>query len=259
VTANAGCAGLDVNATKTCLRNLSAGALLSASNATINLGVTASGESYGLAVDGYSLPESPANAVSQGRAAQVAFMIGVNDDESTSTTPASTLPPTVAGYEALVRSQFALIADLVLARYPVASYANPQKAYQDLLDDVRFVCANRRAALDHSARGNAVFHYVLTDALPDPQLAPLESYHGLDISYVFGRNGGLSAELDLREKTQTAWTNFAKTGDPGNALGYVWPRFDSQKRAAELNHAARTPISDYRGDYCAFWARYVAL
>ncbi len=259
IIASAGCANLDVNATKACMRNLSATALLTASNAAINLGVTATGESYGLTVDAHSLVESPAIAIGSGRAAQIPFMLGVNDDESTSTTPASTLPATVAGYEALVRSQFALIADLVLARYPVTTYATPQHAYQDLLDDVRFVCANRRAATDHSARGNAVFHYALTDILPDAALAPLESYHGLDISYVFGRNSGLAAELDLREKMQNAWTNFAKTGDPGNALGYPWPRYDGQKRSAELNSAARAALNDYRGDYCAFWARYVAL
>jgi para-nitrobenzyl esterase len=259
ITAAAGCANLDANASKTCLRNLSASALLSASNAAINLGVTATGESYGLTVDAFSLIESPASAVSSGRAAQVPLMLGVNDDESTSTTPASTLPATAAGYEALVRSQFTAIADLVLARYPVASYASPPLAYQDLLDDVRFVCANRRAATDHSARGNAVFHYALTDTLPDPQLAPLQSYHGLDIIFLFGRSAGLAAELDLREKMQTAWTNFAKTADPGNALGYPWPRYDSQKRSAELNSAARAVLTDYRGDYCAFWARYVAL
>ena len=245
---------------KTCLRAVDANTLLSASRAGISLGATPStSEVYGLTLDGFALLETPANAITSGSAAQIPFMLGVNDDESTSTTPASTLPGTVEGYQSAIRSQFKAISELVLARYPAASYATPQQAYQDLLDDVRFTCANRRAATDHAARGNAVYHYALTQILPDAQLAPLESFHGADIPFLFERTGALAPELNLREKMQASWIQFARSGDPGNTVGYVWPRFDANKRSAELNSQAASAIADYRGEYCDFWARYVAL
>ena len=257
IAANAGCANSADQ--RSCLRALSAPALFEASRAVLNLTGTAVGESYGLNLDGFVLTESPANAVAGGRAAPVPFMLGVNDDESTSTNPASGLPSTAEGYEALVRSQFPTISGLVLAQYPVASYATPQRAYQDIIDDVRFTCANRRAAADHAALGNTVYHYALTQTLPDAQLAPLESFHGIDITFLFERANALSSELNMRAKMQNAWINFARDGNPGTALGYAWPRYDSTRMGAELNSTAVAPINDYRKSYCEFWARYVAL
>ena len=257
IVVNAGCAGSsDI---KSCMRALSAADLLTASRAVVNLTGTAVGESYGLNVDGFVLAEAPATAISSGRAAQVPFLLGVNEDESTSTNPASGLPNTAAGYESLVRGQFPTIADLVLARYPAASYSSPQAAYQDLVDDVRFACANRRAAFDHAARGNAVYHYALTATLPDAQLAPLKSFHGIDIAFLFERPNPLAAELNVREKMQGAWINFARTGNPGNALGYSWPQYGANRLSAELNSTATATITDYRKDYCEFWAHYVSL
>jgi len=79
-----------------------------------------------------------------------------------------------------------------------------------LLDDVLFVCAARRAGADHAAQGNAVYHYVLTEILPDPSLTPLESFHALDIVLLFGpRATALSAERMLTERMQRAWVDFA--------------------------------------------------
>ena len=257
LTAALGCN--DAANAKTCLRAVSAAQLLSASRAVSSVSNDATGESYGLNIDSFSLLENPALAISSGRAVQIPLMLGVNDDESTNLTPASTLPNTAEGYAAQVRRQFAVIAELVLARYPVSNYPTPASAYQDILDDVRFTCANRRAAGDHAALGNAVFHYALTDSLPDANLAALGSFHGLDISYLFGRSNAAANELNLSVKMQNAWVNFARNSDPAAALGYVWPRFDGNRRSAELNASAISPINDYRGEFCDFWNRYTPL
>jgi len=257
IAANAGCANIANQ--RGCLRALSAPALLAASNAVVNLTGTVVGETYGLNLDGFMLTESPAAAIAGGRGAPVPYMLGVNDDESTSTNPASGLPGTAEGYQALVRSQFPTIAGLVLAQYPVENYPTPQRAYQDIVDDLRFTCANRRAAADHAAFGNRVYHYALTQILPDAQLAPLESFHGIDIPFLFERAIASSNEVNMRVKMQNAWINFARDGDPGNALGYVWPRYEMTRQGAELNSMAVAPINDYRKSYCEFWARYVVL
>ena len=257
LTAALGCND-PVNA-RVCLRAVSAAQLLSLSRAISLIGSAASGESYSLNIDRFSLLEPPALAISSGRATKVPLMLGVNDDENTSLTPASTLPNTFEAYAALVRSKFALISELVLARYPPVNYPTPASAYQDILDDVQFTCANRRAAGDHAAMGNAVFHYALTDSLSDANLAGLGSFHGLDIGYLFGRNTANSRELALSEKMQTAWTRFARIGDPTDALGYLWPRFDGNRRSAELNASAIGSINDYRGEFCDFWNRYTPL
>ena len=260
VTAAAGCA----NATDrlACLRTLSPSQLLAAANPVIDNGTgSAAGETFGLIVDGFVLPEAPGPAIAGGRAASAALMIGVNDDESTTLAPAATLPATTAGYEAAIRARFPTIAPQILARYPAAQYATPQRAYQDLLDDVRFVCAARRAAADHSAHGNAVHHYVLTEVLPDPTLAPFESFHGLDIVLLFGpRANAQASEAALAERMQRTWVDFAHGREPGASEGLAWPRYRADDRASrEFNGSSDTLLNDYRQSYCEFWNQFVSL
>jgi para-nitrobenzyl esterase len=188
-------------------------------------------------------------------------MIGVNDDEHTTLAPASTLPATMAAYEATIRMRFAQMGDAVLARYPAAAYATPQLAYQDLLDDVRFTCAARRAGADHAARGNPVYQYVLTEILPEPGLAELESFHGLDIVMLYGpRTQGTAAERALALRMQHAWVDFAYGREPGSSDAVAWPRYRADARQAlEFNSAPSGLIDDYRREYCAFWNQYAIL
>ena len=117
IAAAAGCANA-ASGTGACMRAIDAAQLLAAASPSINIGFGGEGEAYGASLDGYALTESPADALAKGSAAQVPFLLGVNDDETTTLIPASALPVTVAGYEALVRSKFPLIANAVLERYP---------------------------------------------------------------------------------------------------------------------------------------------
>ena len=54
------------------------------------------GEAYGANLDGFALVAAPADALAQGTAAQVPFILGVNDDETTTLVPALTLPATMS-------------------------------------------------------------------------------------------------------------------------------------------------------------------
>jgi para-nitrobenzyl esterase len=222
------------------------------------------GETYDVVNDGVTLLEPPGAALRGGRSARVPIIMGVNDDETTTLFPANTLPQTVAGYEALVRSRLPLVGTIVLERYPAASYETPAKAYQDLIDDVSFTCPTRRAAGDLAlaytrvAQSLTVYHYVLTEILPDVTLAPLESFHGQDIVLLFGpRPTALAAERRLAAAMQGAWRHFARTGIPLAAdVGVTsWPPYGEASRTSlEFNSRAVTPVADYRGDYCRFWS-----
>ena len=257
VVAAAGCAGA-AEGTRNCMRALGAQPLLAAAAPGINIGFGGTGESYGASLDGFALVDSPAGALASGAAAQVPFMLGVNDDEATSLVPASTLPATAAGYEALVRSKFAAIGNAVLARYPAAAYPAPQQAWQDLVDDLSFACAARRAAADHAARGNAVYHYALTEIFPDQPA--LQSFHGMDVALLFGpRPTAQAPERQLGAWMRAAWIGFARSGDPGAVGGVAWPRYDALRRSLELRSGAPAVIGDYRSEYCGFWAMYVPL
>jgi para-nitrobenzyl esterase len=260
VTAAAGCATAADR--RACLRALTAAQVLAAADPVIDGGTgTAVGESFGLIVDGVVLPESPGRAIAGGRAAAAPLLIGVNDDESTTLAPASILPATVDAYEAAIRTRFPSIAPQILARYPAAQYATPQQAYQDLLDDVRFACAARRAAADHAAHGNDVYHYVLTEILPDPLLAPLESFHALDVVLLFGpRTTAQTSERVLAERMQRSWVDFAYGREPGASADVIWPRYHAGTRSSlEFNGSRDGALSDYRQSYCEFWNQFGIL
>jgi para-nitrobenzyl esterase len=257
VTQAAGCA----NATdrRACLRALTPAQLLAAVPPVIDPAGLSDGESFGLVLDGFALPEAPGRAIAGGRVPPLPLMIGVTDDETTTLVPASTLPATVGGYEAAIRARFPTIADAVLARYPAGAYPTPQRAYQDVLDDLLFVCAARRSAADHAARGNIAYHFALTEVLPD--LAPLESFHALDVVLLFGpRTQAQAPEAALAARMQAAWVDFAFGREPGSSGGIAWPRYlPATRTSLELNAARTAPLADYRGAYCDFWQQYVTL
>lgn len=259
VTAAVGCSA--VADRRACLRALSAEQWLAAVPPVSDPANLLAGESFGPVVDGYVWTQSPGRAIAAGNGAAVPLMIGSNDDETTTLVPASLLPATGAAYESAIRARFPAIAEAVLQRYPTAQYPSPQHAYQDLLDDLLFSCAARRAATDHAANGNPVFHYVLTEVLPEPNLAALESFHGLDVVLLFGDLSGAQPTVRaLGERLQRSWVDFAYGRDPGSTDALRWPRYTAQSRLSlEINRSRTAVIDDYRRSQCEFWNSYVVL
>jgi para-nitrobenzyl esterase len=210
------------------------------------------GEAWGPVRDGFVLSQSPGQAIAEGTAAPVPLLIGSNDDETTSLVPDSQLPTTAAEYQATIEALFPTISAQVLQRYPVAAYASPQRAFQDLLDDRWFVCSARRAAADHAAHGNPVYHYVLTEILPD--LAAWESFHGLDVLLLFAAHEHPpESEFRIAERMRGAWVDFAYGREPGLNERLLWPRYEASRQSLELNSANSHLIDDYHGDRCEFW------
>jgi para-nitrobenzyl esterase len=260
IAALAGCAG--GAEPLACLRAIDGADLIAATQAVINVGPGGpEGESFGLFLDQRTLSTALGPTIRNGTAAQRPLIIGVNDDEYTTLAPASSLPASTAGYEAAIRAQLGLAANAVLQRYPASAYETPQRAYQDLLDDIGFSCPNRRAAADHAAFGNEVYHYALTEIFPDGGFPSLESFHGMDIPLLFGpRLQAQPAERQLAIAMQGAWIDFAHGLPPGSSTGLVWPSYTAATRqSVEWNSGGIGILTDYRGEYCEFWRLFVDL
>ncbi|MGE4072494.1 MAG: carboxylesterase/lipase family protein [Lysobacterales bacterium] len=217
------------------------------------------GEAWGPVQDGFVLSQSPGRALAEGTAAQLPLLIGVTDDESTSLVPLSQRPTTAADYQSTVQTLFPTIAAQVLQQYPLANYASPERAWLDLLDDRWFTCTARRAAADHAAHGNAVYHYVLSEILPD--MPALESFHGLDVLLLFAaRNQPPESEFRAGARLRGAWVDFAYGREPGLNERLLWPPYQAGSRQSlEINGGISHLINDYHGDRCQFWAQFETL
>jgi para-nitrobenzyl esterase len=189
----------------------------------------------------------------------VPFMIGINEDETTTLVPAAQRPPTAAAYEAQIRTQFPLIAEQVLARYPAASYTPVWRAYTAIFTDVAFICPAHRAARDHAARGNPVRAYYFTQSLP--QYPELGAFHAIEIGFLYSDQSGQSPALQaLAVRMKQWWSSFARDGVPIADGAPAWPLHPATGTLGlDLNASAVAARSDYRKQYCDFWAQYVAL
>jgi para-nitrobenzyl esterase len=70
--------------------------------------------------------------------------------------------------------------------------------------------------------------------------------HGGEISYVFNtpRGGGAFDEegKKIAQAANRYWTEFARTGSPGNAGGPAWPKFDATDEALLEFPAGGVPV-----------------
>ncbi len=95
----------------------------------------------------------------------------------------------------------------------------------------------------------------------NPGLAPLESFHGLDVVLLFGDlSAATPAVRDLGARMQRSWVDFAHGREPGSSDAIQWPRYVVPPRQSlEISSTPAPPLSDYRREQCEFWNRYLVL
>jgi para-nitrobenzyl esterase len=248
-----GCSGLDARA---CLRAKSTAEFVAAQQGAI---FTSEGEGYEEVIDGYALFEQPGDAILRGEAAAVPFLIGINEDEATSLIPLSQRYPTAAAYEAAVRSALPQITAPVLAQYPASAYDPVWRAWTALVSDVSFICPARRVARDHVARGRSAYAYYFTQTLP--QLPELGAFHAIEIPFLFTSMSSNDAAIqNLAAQMKALWVAYARTGIPAAPGVPAWPVHGANGAIGlELRADGIRVRSDYRAEFCDFWARYLRL
>lgn len=207
------------------LRAMPAEKLLAATSPKV--GMFGKGSKLWPIIDGEVLPEPAEQAFG---ATDVPVMIGTNADEGTLFL--RQLPiKRPAGYQWLVRKIFGADADQVLEAFPAKTPEEVKPALNRLITVAGFVVSARQVAHRLAQRSAPVFVYHLTRVSPGGVRNGMGAAHGVDVFYVFGTlPPGYTDQLDQRlsQQMQTAWTQFAATGNP-NAEGLPpWPRFTSQ-------------------------------
>jgi len=212
-------------------------------------------------VDGVVIPEEPLGMIASGRHHHVPLVVGANADETGRDVP---LVMSEAQYEAAVLALAGgsqLLADLALARYPVADYASPRAAYVALTSDAKFVCTARRVVrAARSGQDLPVWRYYFARAYQGDSalLEAFGAFHGAEIPYVFGdlRLAGYSPPAEeeaLSTAMLAAWASLAAHGDPGPVQAVPWPQAAS---GDDPYLRLDVPVSSgdgVRTEQCDFW------
>jgi len=177
-------------------------------------------------IDGYVLPEPPAQAFAAGRVNRIeSYLGGTNLDEGTLFSVMKTLD-TEADYEAAITALVPGHASDAIALYDPARYPSFKAAYDAALTDLVFVCPTRVQARRLIDVGTTTYAYEFTRLTTFGAAASLGVYHGSELPFVFGnltvRSGMSAADRAFSNQVIGAWTRFAATGDPNGGGAPAW-------------------------------------
>ncbi|MEU1408158.1 carboxylesterase family protein [Streptomyces sp. NPDC005728] len=200
-------------------------------------------------VDGDILPVTPWQALAEGAGRDVEIIVGHTRDEQR-------LLTALDGVLGQVTQEQAATALRVFAPGPEGARryrdgfpaAGPDELYELVHSDWLFRMPSLRLAEAQTTGGGRAHMYELTWAAPGMG-GVLGACHGLDVPLVFGNlssgqpaaligEGPSPAAEDLSARMRTAWTAFARHGDPG------WAPYDIEQR--------RTQVFDTRSAVTAY-------
>ncbi|SEP99260.1 para-nitrobenzyl esterase [Streptomyces sp. yr375] len=184
------------------------------------------GRSWGPVLDGAVLPRTPVQAAEAGDTAGVPLLIGANRDEMLATEafeqPGATPPTTVALHDEIAGAVGEAAARGLLNAYRAAEPdATTARLRLRFLGDHLYRVPAARMAEAHIRAGGTAHRYLFAADLPD-----LGPSHGMETALVFGNHDSDDNPLAplyrqwpgsaaLGRRMMTAWSGFARTGDPG--------------------------------------------
>ena len=267
-----------------CLRNLTAARVEELAGTASTQGKFITGRGL---VDGQIIPDQPLMLFTNGRFNHVPLMNGNTSDETnfglaiteyfSNTTNALRTPPTAEQYLSYVNTTYAPpaypsgTAAKVLSIYPLSDFKSPHLAWDRVGADAG-ICNQRR--LDKIlAPQIPVYAYEFADKtapfyFPDMPGIEALAYHTADIQYLFplwhGGPLGIPHPLNpqqtmLSDQLVSAWTNFARTGNPNGAGNHPWPRYTASAETPawliqDLPDLSTLTDGQYAAlRYCDFW------
>lgn len=219
--------------------------------------------SWGPVFDGSFFTEQPAEAFASGNFNRVPAIVGFTREEARLFTWLGELadPPlqvTADDYEALIARLVGGNTELAAraaTQYPLAEYSEPAVAFAAVATDTIFRCPGKTEAAKLSELAPVYLyqfeypngHSQLEVALPfiggSLPSYDLGAFHGSDIPYVFGYDPLLEIDLQTFTTVLKPWgvgtadealwlhaleyfSEFARTGQPGDVDGIEWPAYD---------------------------------
>ena len=204
----------------------------------------------------------PLDVIAASETPNLPLIVGSNLDEMRYWTAMDALPVVQKTNETLEKQLRPLVGagtPQLLETY-MKDYATYYDAMVTLAGDISFRIPSIRLAEVNSKR-QPTFMYLLMYRSTTRGQTGLEygSAHSMELPFVFGVEypdvlvvtGPKKKWGNLMEEMTSAWTNFARSGDPNEPAVPAWPRYDDEKRstmefAAQQSKAVDDPFSAER-------------
>jgi para-nitrobenzyl esterase len=191
--------------------------------------------------DGKYITGSAFEGFAQGKEARVPYMLGGNSDEASLTRRNTNVPERFAAVKDR-RDEF-------LALFDPDKTNSPERIVGRLITDQSISEPNRALARLHTRNGAPTYVYHFSYVPAAQRATAFGMGHGAETQYVFNQprgEGGFDAEgKALAASAGKYWAEFARSGNPGNAGGTQWPKYDLANETL-LEFPAGAPVQQQR-------------
>ena len=209
-------------------------------------------------VDGWVLPEDPADLIGSRRQAAVAVLIGYNADEGNFFL--ADAQKSISAYKAFVRGKFGgAQLESILAMYPAKTDADAAVAVSRFFGDYELLTSTVLTARA-MARVSNVHVYQFSRVGPRTRRLWNGAAHSAELPYMFDHVTAPSDDFESQDKAVSeamagAWAAFAKTGNPSGPGLPEWPSY-RQLNYRYLNYSNNITVeSGFRESQIEFCAR----
>ncbi len=183
----------------------------------------------GLTIDGWALPDSPANMMADGRRHPATLLVGATADEGTSLAGGMSLDP--ATFRQQAEQRYGERAAEFLRLYRLESDADASRAQIASMSDMMFAGMRAWAEAQRAHGPQPAYMYYFDRKVPGRNSAFYGAFHSSDLYYVFGTlhttdRPWEAADQRLADVMTSYWANFAATGNPNGAGLPEWPAYD---------------------------------
>jgi para-nitrobenzyl esterase len=212
-------------------------------------------------VDGRVLKEPPMRAIAAGRASYVPLLLGTNADEIRLWSGAYDLPIDQEPLDIFETRLTAIVGERAHQAVKIyrANEADDGDTVVHLIQDLLMRMPAIRLA-EMNGRHAPTYMYEFTYRSTSTY-KKFESAHGMEVPFVFGTaenpevivfTGRSPVKGALTEQVQQVWSDFARTGDPGNSR-VSWPKYEETARETMRLGASRALVGDPGAEQRKVW------